>query len=139
MEKKAFAISTNSLITTFLGVFLINNSDRSRQKIWVRINPLDHEFALFDLAAVMPGVPDGIVLPKVYSAIEVNRLADFLSALEAREGLVIGSTKILSGSSSARPRPISSYTSNKSVYSLSPRRCSTSWKLTSLKNRKITS
>ena len=78
------------------GDFLINNPDRSRQKIWVRINPLDHEFALFDLAAVMPGVPDGIVLPKVYSAIEVNRLADFLSALEAREGLGIGSTKILS-------------------------------------------
>ena len=76
--------------------FLMNNSDRSRQQIWVRINPLDHEFSLFDLAAVMPGIPDGIVLPKVYSAIEVNRLADFLSALEAREGLVIGSTKILS-------------------------------------------
>ena len=76
--------------------FLRENSERTRQQLWVRVNPLDHDFSLFDLAAVMPGKPDGIVLPKVYSANEVNRLADFLSALEAREGLEIGATKILS-------------------------------------------
>ena len=76
--------------------FLKDNPDRSQQKLWVRVNPLDHDFALPDLAAVMPGAPDGIVLPKVYSAAEVNRMADFLLALEAREGLDLGSTKILS-------------------------------------------
>lgn len=76
--------------------YLKDNADRSRQQLWVRINPLDHAFALHDLAAVMPGAPDGIVLPKVYSAAEVNRLADLLSALEAREGLEVGSTRILS-------------------------------------------
>ncbi len=76
--------------------FLKDNPDRSQQKLWVRVNPLDHDFALPDLAAVMPGAPDGIVLPKVYSAAEVNRLADFLLALEAREGLDLGSTNILS-------------------------------------------
>lgn len=76
--------------------FLQANPDRTRQQLWVRVNPLDHDFALPDLAAVMPGAPDGIVLPKVYSAAEVNRMADFLSALEAREGLQIGATKILS-------------------------------------------
>ena len=76
--------------------FLKDNPDRSRQKLWVRVNPLDHDFSLPDLAAVMPGAPDGIVLPKVYSATEVNRMADFLLALEAREGLGLGSTKILS-------------------------------------------
>ena len=78
------------------GAFLRDNPDRAHQQLWVRINPLDHEFSLFDLAAVLPGAPDGIVLPKVYSANEVNRLADFLLALEAREGLEIGVTKILS-------------------------------------------
>ena len=71
------------------------NADRSRQQLWVRINPLDTDLALPDLAAVMPGAPDGICLPKVYSAAEVNRLSDFLAALEAREGLAQGSTKIL--------------------------------------------
>ncbi|MEX1034565.1 MAG: CoA ester lyase [Sneathiella sp.] len=76
--------------------FLAANPDRSSQQLWVRINPLDTDMALPDLAAVMSGAPDGIVLPKVYSAAEVNRLADFLLALEAREGLPLGSTKICS-------------------------------------------
>ncbi|MEX0583054.1 MAG: CoA ester lyase [Sneathiella sp.] len=76
--------------------FLTANPDRSSQQLWVRINPLDTDMALPDLAAVMSGTPDGIVLPKVYSAAEVNRLADFLLALEAREGLPLGSTKICS-------------------------------------------
>ena len=43
----------------------------------------------------MPGAPDGICLPKVYSAEDVNTLANYLSALEAREDLKQGSTKIL--------------------------------------------
>lgn len=76
--------------------FLKANNDRSRQQLWVRVNPLDHVFSLEDLAAVMPGAPDGIVLPKVNQASDINRLAERLSALEAASGLEIGSTKILS-------------------------------------------
>jgi citrate lyase subunit beta/citryl-CoA lyase len=76
--------------------FLKAHPDRSRQKLWVRINPLDTELSLPDLAAVMQGAPDGICLPKVYSAADVNTLGHCLSALEAREGLPPGSTKILS-------------------------------------------
>jgi citrate lyase subunit beta/citryl-CoA lyase len=75
--------------------YLKSRPDRSRQKLWVRINPLDDELSLPDLAAVMPGAPDGICLPKVYSAAEVNRLANYLAALEAREGRPQGATKIL--------------------------------------------
>ncbi len=75
--------------------YLKDRPDRSRQQLWVRINPLDTELSLPDLAAVMPGVPDGICLPKVYSAAEINTLGNYLSALEAREGLPLGSTKIL--------------------------------------------
>lgn len=76
--------------------FLKANPDRSRQKLWVRINPLDHAFSLEDLASVMPGAPDGIVLPKVNKAEDINRLAERLSALEAATGLKVGSTRILS-------------------------------------------
>jgi len=76
--------------------FLKANPDRRRQKLWVRINPLDTELSLPDLTAVMSGAPDGIVLPKVYSAKDVNTLANYLTALETRENLEIGSTKILS-------------------------------------------
>ena len=74
--------------------FLKANMDRSRQKLYVRCNPLDTELALADLAAVMPGLPDGICLPKVYSVKDVNTLCNYLSALEAREDIEQMSTKI---------------------------------------------
>ena len=74
--------------------YLLARPDRSRQQLWVRVNPLDTDLSLPDLAAVMPGAPDGIVLPKVYSADDVNTMANYLSALEAREGIELGSTKI---------------------------------------------
>ncbi|MBK8768068.1 MAG: CoA ester lyase [Burkholderiaceae bacterium] len=76
--------------------FLQANPDRSRQQLWVRINPLDTDASLPDLAAVMPGAPDGICLPKPYSAADIDTLSKYLDALEAREGLARGSTKILS-------------------------------------------
>ncbi|MZR32357.1 HpcH/HpaI aldolase/citrate lyase family protein [Sneathiella litorea] len=75
--------------------FLKTNTERSRQQLWVRINPLDNPLSLPDLTAVMPGKPNGIVLPKVYSAEEVNTLDKYLSVLEVREGIEPGSTKIL--------------------------------------------
>ena len=43
--------------------YLKDRTERSQQ-LWVRINPLDHEFSLYDLAAVMPGAPNGIVARK---------------------------------------------------------------------------
>lgn len=66
-----------------------------RQQLWVRINPLDTEFSLPDLAAIMAGAPDGIILPKTYSAAEAIKLDHMLSALEAREEIEVGQTKIL--------------------------------------------
>ena len=76
--------------------YLEAHRDRSDQELWVRINPLDTDKALPDLAGIMAGGPDGIVVPKVFSAAEIVRLGNYLSALEAREGLADGSTRILS-------------------------------------------
>ena len=69
--------------------------DDRAQQLWVRINPLDTDLALPDLASVMSGAPDGIVLPKTFSAAEAVRLDHYLSALEAREDVEPGSTQIL--------------------------------------------
>ncbi len=41
---------------------------RGPQEVWVRINPLQTPLALNDLAAVIAGKPDGIVLPKTLNA-----------------------------------------------------------------------
>lgn len=68
---------------------------RGQQQAWVRINPLQTDLALKDLAAVMPGRPDGIVLPKPLNARDVIQLDHFLSALETREGIALGSTRII--------------------------------------------
>ena len=51
--------------------------------------------ATLDLAAVVAGAPDGIMLPKVTSASDVVTLDHFLSALEARDGVKQGSIAII--------------------------------------------
>lgn len=62
--------------------------------LWVRVNPLD-EGALEDLAAVLGGAPDGVVLPKIEGPEDVRRLGHCLDALEVREGLAPGRTRVL--------------------------------------------
>ena len=89
------ADSRQDIARTMVRDYLGERSDRTRQQLWVRINALDSELALPDLAAVMAGRPDGIVLPKVSGANEVNVLGHYLSALEAREDISLGSTRIL--------------------------------------------
>ena len=74
---------------------LNSHPDRSRQQLWVRIGELGSEQALEDLAAVVAGEPDGIVLPKSGSGNDVTHLDHLLSALEVREGLERGSIRIL--------------------------------------------
>jgi citrate lyase subunit beta/citryl-CoA lyase len=64
-------------------------------QLWVRINPLDTPFALADLAAVVAGAPDGIVLPKAEGAAGVQRLAHYLDALEAQANLARGAVRIM--------------------------------------------
>lgn len=67
----------------------------SGAELWVRINPLASGLALADLAAIMPGAPVGIVLPKPDSAADVLTLGHYLAAFEAASGLPMGSTRIL--------------------------------------------
>ncbi len=53
---------------------------RGRQQLFVRLNAFDTGLTVADLAAVMPGRPDGIVLPKCESAADVMRLSTLLDA-----------------------------------------------------------
>src|SRR5437773_214827 len=65
------------------------------QKVYIRVNALDTGMTLGDLAAVIPGRPDGIVLPKCAGAADVNRLSLYLDAFEAAAGIEHGSTRIV--------------------------------------------
>ena len=65
------------------------------QKLLVRVNPLDGDLTLGDLAAVVGGAPDYIMLPKYRTREDVLRLDHYLSALEVHEGIPHGFIKIL--------------------------------------------
>ena len=67
--------------------------DRSR--LWVRINPLDTDMPLEDLAAIMPARPGGLLLPKAEGPEQVERLDHYLSALETAHGIERGATPVL--------------------------------------------
>lgn len=75
--------------------YLASRADRSRQQLWVRINPLATALSLPDLVAVAGGAPDGILLPKVDSAKDIVVLDHYLTVLEAREGVAAGSIRII--------------------------------------------
>jgi citrate lyase subunit beta/citryl-CoA lyase len=62
---------------------------------WVRINALDSRLWRDDLVAVLPGAPDGIMLPKSMGPESVQQLAAELYELEGKSGVPAGSTKIL--------------------------------------------
>ena len=61
----------------------------------MRVNALDTGQTLGDLAAVMRSRPDGIVLPKCRGGCDVQIVGHYLAALEAREGIETGATRIL--------------------------------------------
>lgn len=78
-----------------VAAFLKAHSGRAVPQRWVRVNSPDSGKIRDDLAAVVGGKPDGLVLPKVSSAREVAAVARELEALEAREGLSGGAIRII--------------------------------------------
>ena len=65
------------------------------QKMYIRVNALDTGMTLGDLAAVVPGRPDGILLPKCAGSPDVNKLALYLDAFEVAAGIEQGTTRIV--------------------------------------------
>ncbi len=73
----------------------LKSADRKGPKLYVRVNALDTGLTLSDLATVMQGRPDGIAFPKCIGQRDLDLLAIYLDALEAREGIEKGHTRIL--------------------------------------------
>lgn len=73
----------------------LERRDENRTRLWVRVNPLDGPHTLADLAAIMPGKPGGIMLPKVYGRADVETMDHYLSAFEAAHGIDQGATKLI--------------------------------------------
>jgi citrate lyase subunit beta/citryl-CoA lyase len=75
--------------------FLAAQPAADRERLWVRINPLDGPHALADLAAVIPAGPGGVMLPKSRGGQDAERLDHYLSALEVAAGAEPGGTKVI--------------------------------------------
>ena len=75
--------------------FLRANRGTASPRLFVRINDLSSGLADDDLGAIMPAVPEGILLPKSNSGKDVTRLSAKLNVHEARSGAKEGSTQIL--------------------------------------------
>ncbi|MBS0547006.1 MAG: CoA ester lyase [Proteobacteria bacterium] len=73
----------------------LKSANRAGPKLYVRVNALDTGLTLGDLAVVMQGKPDGIVFPKCVGQADLDKLALWLDAFEAREGIAAGATRIL--------------------------------------------
>jgi len=64
-------------------------------KFYVRINPLESDAPLRDLAGIMSAAPDGIMFPKASGPQDVDLISKYLDVLEIEHGVEPGSTKIV--------------------------------------------
>ena len=78
-----------------VNTFLKAHADLTGPQRWVRVNSPASGKISDDLAAVIGGRPDGIVLPKVSAAREVAEVAQSLAGLETREGIAAGATRVI--------------------------------------------
>jgi len=79
---------------SMVAAFLTANA-KARERLWVRINPIQGPHALADLVAVMPVAPAGIMFPKPRGRADAELLDHYLTAFEAAAGTAIGVTKVM--------------------------------------------
>jgi len=66
-----------------------------RQRLWVRINPIQGPHGLADLVAIVGSRPGGIMLPKSRGRADAELLDHYLTALEAAAGTECGTTQVI--------------------------------------------
>ena len=92
----AVAPANKAVARERVAAFLADRPRGSRAvQLWVRVNPSDSGMTDDDLAAVVPGDPDGIMQPKTDGPADVQALSDKLDALERRSGIAAGSIRLL--------------------------------------------
>lgn len=89
----AVAAAQKPRARTMVADFLRANQAQ-RQRIWVRVNPLDGEWTRADLEAVVPAGCGGILLPKAEGGKQVEALDAMIAPLERDHGIAEGSTPV---------------------------------------------
>lgn len=83
------------MVARDMALAYLKSANRAGPKLYVRVNALDTGLTLGDLATIMQGRPDGIVFPKCVGQGDLDLMSTYLDALEAREGIDAGATRIL--------------------------------------------
>jgi citrate lyase subunit beta/citryl-CoA lyase len=73
---------------------LLDDASARDWAFFVRINALDTDLSLGDMAAVVKPGLDGLLIPKADSAADIVRIAHYLDALEAKAGMQVGSVTL---------------------------------------------
>jgi citrate lyase beta subunit len=84
-KEEARSVIANALLTKNFG----------RSERLVRINRVGSGLEEHDLAAVIPGKPDGIVIPKVESSDQIRHVCDQISELETESSIPQGKTGLI--------------------------------------------
>jgi len=79
---------------SMVAAFLTANA-RERQRLWVRIKPIQGPHGLADLVAIVGSRPGGIMLPKSRGRADAELLDHYLTALEAAAGTECGTTQVI--------------------------------------------
>ena len=82
-------------VDALCGMAAAAQADHTLPRVFALINDLNSEQADRDLAAIMPSMPAGIVLPGARTGADVQHLGARLAVLEAQHGLPAGSCAIL--------------------------------------------
>lgn len=77
-----------------VSAFLVANAQH-REKLWVRVNPIQGPHLLADLVAVMHARPAGIMFPKPRGRDDAIVLDHYLTAFEAAAGAALGETPVM--------------------------------------------
>lgn len=90
----AVAPSSKARARALVGAYLQALKER-KARFYVRVNALSTGLTDADLDAVIPGKPDGVVLPKAAGGADVIALGAKLAVREAVHGLPDGATRII--------------------------------------------
>jgi citrate lyase beta subunit len=82
--------AARGIVVHALGALSFGRSERL-----VRVNPFETGLGHADLEATLPARPDGVVLPKVENAAQVQEASAIIGAEEARRGWPEGSIRLL--------------------------------------------
>lgn len=92
----AVALANKDIARGMTAAFLAERPKADRRtQLWVRVNAFDTGRTAEDVAAVIGGAPDGIVLPKSEGVADLEALSSIIDNAEKKAGVTAGSTRIM--------------------------------------------